>query len=60
MEEKKTSDFISDGVLAYGVEVGRFVFQNEHKTVYDVTDFPHIGGSDFLWRIRSQKRIMRY
>ncbi len=47
-ESKKPRDFITDGVLAYGISVGRFKFQKERKTVYAISDFPHIGGSDVL------------
>lgn len=46
MEEKKPSDMIVDGVLNYGVEVGRFLFEEERTTVYVISDFPHIGASD--------------
>ena len=47
-ESKKPRDFISDGILAYGVSVGRFKFQKERKIVYAISDVPHIGGSD-VW-----------
>ncbi len=47
-ESKKPRDFISDGILAYGVSVGRFKFQKERKIIYAVSDFPHIGASDAL------------
>ena len=46
MEIKKPKDFITDGVLAWGVCTGRFVFSDEKKIVYAVSDCPHIGGSD--------------
>jgi len=42
---KSPHDVITDGVLAYGVNVGRFVYE-EGYTVYVITDFPHIGPSD--------------
>ena len=29
MEKKKPGDMLHDGVLAYGVIIGRFVFENE-------------------------------
>ncbi|MBQ6126050.1 MAG: hypothetical protein IJI77_03400 [Erysipelotrichaceae bacterium] len=29
MEKKKPEDMLHDGVLAYGVIIGRFVFENE-------------------------------
>lgn len=45
---KSTHDFISDGVLLYGVMVGRFIFKKEQKVVYAISDFPHIGPSDVL------------
>ena len=32
--------------LAYGVEVGRFVFEEGHTVVYAISDYPHIGASD--------------
>lgn len=43
---KSPHDVISDGILAYGVDVGRFVYEEEGYTVYVITDFPHIGPSD--------------
>jgi len=43
---KSPHDVITDGVLAYGVDVGRFVYEEEGYTVYVITDFPHIGASD--------------
>jgi len=43
---KSPHDLITDGVLAYGVDVGRFVFEEEGYTVYAISDFPHIGPSD--------------
>ena len=48
IEYKKVRDFISDGVLAYGVSVGRFKFQKERRIIYALSDFPHIGASDVL------------
>lgn len=45
-ETKNTSDLITDGVLAYGVVVGRFLFQDGKMVVYAVSDLPHIGASD--------------
>ncbi len=48
METKKPQDFICDGVLNYGVVVGRFLFHNTGKTVYAVSDLPHIGASDVM------------
>lgn len=48
MEKKCPSDFIDDGVLEYGVTVGRFIFDDENITVYAVSDLPHIGPSDVL------------
>jgi len=47
-ETKSPHDFLCDGVLNYGVEVGRFVFKNTGKTVYAISDLPHIGASDVL------------
>ncbi|MBQ6559853.1 MAG: hypothetical protein IJL85_03385 [Erysipelotrichaceae bacterium] len=47
-ESKKVRDFITDGILAYGVSVGRFKFQKERKIVYAISDFPHVGASDVL------------
>ena len=46
MKKKKPKDMIQDGVLAYGVSIGKFVFEEEQKTVYAISDFPHIGASD--------------
>ena len=45
-EKKKTADFISEGVIAYGVQVGRFVFEKERYVIYALSDLPHIGGND--------------
>lgn len=45
-EEKNTSDMITDGVLAYGVNVGRFLFNEGRIVVYAISDLPHIGASD--------------
>lgn len=39
-------DMLSDGVLAYGVQVGRFEFEDEGYTVYILSDLMHIGSSD--------------
>ncbi len=47
-EEKKPSDMITDGVLAYGVIVGRFLFDRGRIVVYAISDLPHIGASDVL------------
>lgn len=47
-EKKCHSDMITDGVLAYGVDVGRFVFESENCTVYVISDLPHISASDVL------------
>lgn len=47
-EKKTPSDLITDGVLAYGVDVGRFLFQDGKMVVYAVTDLPHIAASDVL------------
>ena len=46
MEKKKPTDLITDGILAYGVELGRLVFEEDRRIVYVVSDFPHIGSSD--------------
>jgi len=45
-EIKAWRDMISDGVLAWGVDVGRFVFEKYGKVVYALTDTPHVGPSD--------------
>ena len=45
-ETRKCSDFISDGILAYGIAVGRFLFEEERRIVYAVSDYPHVGNSD--------------
>lgn len=39
-------NYCSDGILAWGVEVGRYVFEKERRIVYIVTDTPHVGASD--------------
>ena len=45
-EIRKPRDFIKDGILAYGVEVGRFVFEQSQRTVYALTECLHAGPSD--------------
>lgn len=45
-EIKDCNDMISDGVLAWGVCVGRFVFKKYGKVVFAITDTPHVGPSD--------------
>lgn len=45
-EQKSPGDFITDGVLAYGVNVGRFLFNEGRIVVYAISDLPHIGASD--------------
>ena len=45
-EEKNPSDMITDGVLAYGVNVGRFLFNEGRIIVFAISDLPHIGASD--------------
>lgn len=45
-EVKDWRDMTSDGVLAWGVIVGRFVFEKYGKVVYAITDTPHVGPSD--------------
>lgn len=47
-EVKSWRDMICDGVLAWGVEVGRFVFEKYGKIVYAITDTPHVGPSDVV------------
>lgn len=47
-EAKSPHDFLCDGVLNYGVDVGRFVFDNTRKIVYAISDLPHIGASDVM------------
>lgn len=44
MDKRKSYDFISDGKLAYGVEIGRFILDN--KIVYALSDLMHVSGSD--------------
>ena len=46
IETKNTPDLITDGILAYGVTVGRFEFSKGKKTVYAITDLLHVGPSD--------------
>lgn len=45
-ESKCPGDMVCDGVLAYGADVGRFVFHKERSTVYVLSDLQHIGPSD--------------
>ena len=47
-EKKKPSDYVSDGVLAYGMEIGRLIFRQAKVVIYTLSDLPHIGGSDVL------------
>ncbi len=47
-EMKNCRDMITDGILAWGVEVGRFVFDEGKTTVYALTDTPHVGPSDVI------------
>ncbi len=55
-EKKKTSDFIADGVLAYGVEVGRLLFRQAKKVVYALSDLPHVGPSDVTMLYQISKK----
>lgn len=63
-EKKSPSDFITDGVLAYGVSVGHFLFEEENITVYAVSDLPHISASDAftLYQISpaDYKKLLRF
>lgn len=43
---KSPGEMISDGVLDYGVSVGRFVFEEEGYTVFTISDLTHAGASD--------------
>ncbi len=45
-EEKNPSDMITDGVLAYGVNVGRYLFNEGRIVVYATPDLPPIGASE--------------
>lgn len=45
-EAKTPYDMECDGILAYGVDVGRFVFHKENLTIYVIRDLQHIGPSD--------------
>lgn len=47
-EKKSPGDMIDDGVLAYGVNVGRFLFKEGQIVVYAISALPHIGASDVL------------
>jgi len=47
-EIKNWHDMVDDGVLAWGVQVGRFVFEKYGKVVYALTDTPHVGPSDVV------------
>ena len=53
---KKVKDFITDGILSYGVSIGRFIFEKENITVYAITDLMHIGNSDayMIYQITKQ------
>ena len=46
MEKKQSEDFISSGVLAWGVLIGKFVFEEAGVEVFAITECLHIGGSD--------------
>lgn len=45
-EEKRPADLLSDGALAYGTVLGRFVFEEERRIVYAVSELMHIAGAD--------------
>ena len=45
-EKKKTVDFIADGVLSYGTEVGRIIFEENRTVIYALSDLTHIAASD--------------
>lgn len=45
-ESKKSSDLKTDGILGYGLLVGRFVFKRERRIIYAVTEYPHVAGAD--------------
>ncbi|MBQ6655610.1 MAG: hypothetical protein IJM79_08845 [Erysipelotrichaceae bacterium] len=47
-ETKKPDEYISDGVLAYGAEVGHYLFEKSGRTVYVLARLEHIGPSDVL------------
>lgn len=47
-EAKRPCDMISDGILAYGDDVGRFVFCKDKVTVYALMDLQHLGPSDVM------------
>lgn len=53
-------DYVSDGILAYGVNVGRVLFENENKTVYVISDLSHNGASDVmtLYQISKNNHLM--
>ena len=46
MEKKRPKDFIASGVLAWGVLIGKFVFEQEGVEVYAITECLRISGSD--------------
>ena len=58
-ESKSPSDMITDGVLACGVDVGRFVFEQAGGTVYVISDLPHIGPSDVFMIYQISKEDYR-
>ena len=45
-EEKRPADLISDSVLAYGTILGRFIFEEDRRIVYAVSELMHIAGAD--------------
>ena len=48
METKRPYDLLTDGILAYGMRVGRLIFEEEKRIVYVFSDMPHIGPSDAM------------
>ena len=47
-ETKKPTDCLTDGVLDYGVEVGRYIFEKSGRVVYVIARLEHITASDAL------------
>ncbi|MBR5341627.1 MAG: hypothetical protein IK151_06855 [Erysipelotrichaceae bacterium] len=60
MEIKKPYDLLTDGILAHGVRIGRFIFEEEKRIVYVLSDMPHIGPSDAMMVYQISKDDYNY
>lgn len=54
-ETKGPFDLITDGILAYGVDVVRFIFEESRTIVYAISDLPHITASDCVMTYQISK-----